>query len=289
MSLFRAYYNLAKPGIVRSNVLSAIAGYFFASSLESSLWDIMWCALGFAAIIASACAANNILERKSDAKMERTKTRELPSGRIDVKSAFTFVLVTFVLGMGILLWTLTPIVSLLALGLFVSYVCIYTPAKSKTVLSTWFGTIPGALSLLAGYAAATGTIAAWDALLLFVVMAVWQMAHFYSIAIFRRNDYRTARLPVHPNVYGMRRTVGAIRLFSLTFVVANILLCSVGSATIGYGALMTVASAYWAWQCYKTPAPPETWARRQFRVSLGVLLLMCGALAGDGIVRALWL
>lgn len=284
-----SYYRLAKPGIVRSNVLSAVAGYFYAFSLTSSLWVVVWLGIGLALVIAAACAANNIAERNSDARMQRTKTRELPSGRLSVHEAIIFTVVTLVAGMGLLWYTQPFVVALLALGLFVSYVFIYTPAKQKTVYSTWIGTLPGAASIVAGYAASTGTIAHVDAVLLFVVMAMWQMSHFYSIAIFRRDDYKAARLPVHPNVFGMRRTIRAIRLFSVLFLVSTTLLYLFGSASIGFALVMAVASSYWVFLCYKTPAPAPVWAKRQFLASLGVLMMLCVALIADGIIREIWL
>lgn len=285
MQSLRAYYNLSKPGIVKSNAFSAFAGALFVYNGIATLTTALWCALGFVFVLAASCAANNVLERKSDAKMERTKKRELPSGKLSLRQAVIFVCLMLTLGLAILLLTLRPIVAVLALVLFISYVFVYTPSKRKTILSTWIGTIPGVVSIVGGYAAVTGTVATLDALLLVVVMAMWQVPHFYSIAIFRRDDYRAAGLPVHPNVLGMRRTIRAIRLLSVVFLLSCVLLSLVGSASWVFAIIMTVAAAYWVYLCTQPAAPALPWAKKQFVASLMVLMVFCAALIADGLLR----
>src|SRR5262249_4458865 len=146
--------------------------------------------VGMGLIIASACIFNNYIDRELDAKMARTQKRALVTHEISVAAALLFAIALGAAGFVVLSRT-NPLTVAVGPTAIITYVIFYGWARRHSVHGTLVGTIPGAASLVAGYTAATGRLdtAAW---LLFAIMVVWQMAHFYSIATYRLADYKAA-------------------------------------------------------------------------------------------------
>jgi len=278
--MLKEYYQLTKPERTLANVITALAGYLFASR-----WHVDWPVLlalliGSTLIIASACVLNNLIDRDLDKKMVRTKKRALVTGRIPARHAGVFAATLGLVGFWALAYTNWLTFCVGALAGFVGYVALYDVAKRKSVWGTLVGTIPGGASLVAGYTAVTGRldVAAW---LLFIIMAAWQMAHFYAIAIYRLKDYQKAGVPVWPAKYGVANTKVQIFLFVAAFVAANALLAVSGHVKYSYLIVMTLVGGYWYWravQGFAKKVDDEAWARGMFGVSLVVLLVFAGVL-----------
>lgn len=283
MKQIQLYLKLTKPGVLFGNVLTAVAGYLFASSGGFQVATFTAMLTGTTLVIASACTLNNYLDQDIDAKMERTKTRPLIDGSISPKGALLFAIILGLSGVYVL-WKFTdPLVLWLGIIGFVTYVWLYGAfTKRKSVHGTLVGSISGAIPILAGYVAAAHTIDT-NAILLFLILFFWQEPEFYSIATYRRKEYKAAGIPVISVIRGINRTVREIFVYTVLFVIVALLLAVVGSASYTYLVVMTLTCAYWmriGIQGLKTK-DPAAWARRMFHASLNVLLLLCLMLSID--------
>lgn len=275
------YYILSKPGIVRANVITATAGYLYASQ-----FDIDWLVLagllaGLTALIAGACAYNNYLDRGIDARMQRTNKRGLVTGDLTVTQALTYATLTTAGGLLLLALSQNTLTLVLALIAFVDYVVLYGWSKRRSVHGTLVGTLSGSIPLVAGYTAFTGRFDI-DAWLLLALMTAWQMAHFYAIALYRLKDYKQARIPVMPAVHGAAATKPQIVLYIVLFLgAAGALAVDGGLGWLG-GLVLLALGLYWlivTLASYRTLGA-EQWGKKVFLVSLVVMLGMSLSLAG---------
>jgi heme o synthase len=287
MDVAKRYYWLTKPGIVFSNTIAAMAGFFLASGLTGQLNLILFLALvlGIVFVIGAACVLNNYIDRDIDRKMKRTSWRATATGKITKKAVYIFASVLGVIGFGVLaLFTNILTIGLVVLAFF-SYVVVYGAAKRKTIHSTLIGTVPGAIPPVAGYVAVTG---AFDvaALLIFLIMVCWQMPHFYAIGMRRRDDYAAAKIPVMPVVKGMRATKIQILFYVSGFILFNILLVAFGYVGYVYLVVMSGLGIVWlvkGMRGFKVD-DDQKWAKRMFSFSLVVLLSLCGMWAVGGLL-----
>lgn len=273
--MLKDYYKISKPGIIYGNLLSALSGFFLASRVGIDWAALAFFAVGLSLVIASACALNNVWDRGLDAKMQRTKNRPTATGKISAFSATVYGLLVLVLGAGLLFFKLNAASAISALVGWAVYVLIYTPLKIKTRFATELGSLSGAMPPVAGYAAALGKLdaaAAW----LFLFMILWQMPHFYAISLFRLKDYEAAGVPAEPLAGSVKNTKTKIKIY-IVLVLFSIL----GFWYFGYvGKTFLAASGaaviYWLIIALKNVRPEEEslWAKKVFRVSLLVLLVV---------------
>lgn len=282
----QAYYRLTKPGIIYGNALMAIAGYFFGAAGNPSLTVFLAMLVGTAAVIASACVYNNVIDRDIDAKMERTKERALPTGRIPQVDALLFASFMLLIGLVLLVLGTNSLTAFVALVGHLAYVVLYGYAKRKTVYGTLVGTLSGSTPPVIGYVAATGSFDV-TALLLFIVLAAWQMPHFYAIAIFRRDDYKQANIPVLSVVSGLEATRRQIIIYVGIFILSCVLLGLFSPLSLLSTLILILLGAYWLLLCLTRveDEPIERWACRQFGWSLKLLLFMCVILSLDSFLH----
>lgn len=278
------YYHLTKPGIVYSNTIAAIATFLMASAWDFKLQSLFGLATGTALIIASSCVINNYIDRGIDARMTRTKSRALVSGKIPVMNALLFAAVLGVVGFSLLFaftnWQ-TALVG--AIGV-VSYLVLYGWAKRITTWGTLIGSISGSMPFVSGYVAVTSMFDI-GALLLFMIMASWQMAHFYAIGMYRAEDYRSAGLPILPVMKGYRRTQLSILGYISLFIIFVSLLSSLEYVGVIVLIVLLPVTVRWLNNGLTTSAAsPAQWGRTMFANSLGVLLLLCGMLSVGSII-----
>lgn len=284
----RSYLQLIKPGITLSNTISGVAGFFLAVSvvmpdLPTLFKTALGAVAGTALIIASACVVNNIIDRNIDKKMKRTSRREVAAGSIDVPKAVVYAALLGLVGFASLLLLTNILTFVLGLIAYVWYVVIYGIAKRTTPYSTLIGGVAGSLPPVAGYTALTGTIDS-GAVVLFLILFFWQMPHFYAIAMFRRDDYASAKLPVWAVAYGMKSAKAQLFIFTVLYAISAALLTLFGYTGIIYLILTTVLSVYWLYQGASkyTKLDDVKWAKTMFGVSLLVLLALCGLIAVGG-------
>jgi protoheme IX farnesyltransferase len=278
----KRYYWLAKPGIVYGNLVTAIAGYFFGAAGHPTLTKLLAVIFGVAFVIGCGCVLNNIIDIPLDTLMKRTKTRALVSKKISTRAAYIYAVALGLAGFYILAqFTNALTVYTGAVGL-VFYVLVYGYAKRRSVHSTLVGTVSGATPLVAGYVAATNRLDL-AALLLFLVMLCWQMAHFYAIAIRHVKDYKAAGIPVLPVKKGTEATEQQIIFYIIGFMIASLFLSGFGYVGIIYSTVMVLVSVRWLQLAFRGYAneDPQKWAKRVFLFSLVSLLVFNFMIAID--------
>lgn len=270
----KLYYMLTKPGIIRGNAIHVLAGALLASAMGVSWPPIIAVLLGTSFVIASACVANNYLDRSMDIKMKRTQKRASVTGEISITQASLFGLALLLVGFYIL-YTYTNItVVVIGIAAYLLYVFAYGFAKRHTVHSTLVGAIPGALPAMAGYVAVTGELSA-GAWLVFLLIMVWQMPHFYAISIFRRSDYKAAGVPV----LGVVRSFQVVKQYILFYMVAYVCVIAamIYATTVSptSGLILLAGAAYWLFVYLTTDdSDHDKWAKSIFGASLVLTLLL---------------
>lgn len=271
--MFKTYYRLTKPGIIYGNILTAAAGFMLASKGHIDFVRLLSTLGGMSLVIASACVFNNYIDRGIDQKMARTKRRALVAGKIRGRDALIFASIIGVVGFMILALHVNWLVFAIGMVAFVDYVVLYGWAKRHTVHGTLVGAISGSAPVVAGYCAVTDRLDT-GALILFLILACWQMPHFYAIAMYRFDDYKAAGLPVLPVKKGLQ----AAKIQIIAYVVAFILACAAltvfGYAGYSYLVVITLLNLGWLYlglQGFKTP-DDKRWARKMFFYSLLIIL-----------------
>jgi protoheme IX farnesyltransferase len=155
--------------------------------------------LGTALSCMGACALNQVLERDTDALMNRTADRPIPAGRMTLATGSLIGVTLSFAGVGLLATGANALTALLSATTIVTYVLAYTPLKRITSVSTIVGAVPGALPPVMGYTAATGRIEL-PIVVVFLIMFLWQLPHFLAIAWLYREDYARAGMPMLPVV-----------------------------------------------------------------------------------------
>ncbi|WP_353098407.1 heme o synthase [Stenotrophomonas lactitubi] len=279
---FRAYLQLAKPGIVAGNLVSVSGGLLLASRGEVSWPQFALILAGVALLIASGCALNNVIDRDVDAVMARTRFRPMVQNVIGVPAAMAFAVLIGVSGMGLLYgvtrhW-LAPLLMLVG---YAAYVGLYSLwLKRRSVHGTLAGSISGAIPPVVGYCAVSNSMDG-AALTLLLMLSLWQMPHSYAIAIFREADYRAATIPVLPVVRGMRAAKRQILLYTIAFAASSILLAL--TARLGWIYVLAAlgCAIHWTWLAFLgfSASDDRAWARRVFWTSITQLTILSSAMA----------
>ncbi|MDX1568161.1 MAG: heme o synthase [Longimicrobiales bacterium] len=186
-----AYVELTKPGIAVYVMVAAGVSYFVGAAGSPELALLLHVVLGTGAATAGSLALNQVIERRLDALMERTRGRPLPSGRVETLPAFAFGTVLLLLGVAYLWWATGWLPASLALLSALIYTLGYTPLKIRSYLATLVGAIPGAMPVLIGWTASTGALSL-GGLSLFAVVFLWQLPHVLAIGWLLRRDYARA-------------------------------------------------------------------------------------------------
>lgn len=276
----RNYYSLTKPRVTYGNVLTTVAGFLLASFALEGRVDVgllIAVTIGTTLIIASACVLNNYLDRDIDSIMERTKQRAVVAGKVKGYRAVIFSIVLGFLGLGLLIAFSNWLVVIIGLIGFLTYVVLYGMlSKRLSTHGTLVGSISGAMPILAGYVAVSGEIDA-GAIIVFIILFAWQFPEFYSIAIYRFNEYKAAGIPLLPIVKGLKRTKLEIFIYTLVFVASSLALTPLGYTGIIYFIVMGTLGLYWLYLAilgFKAK-DDDAWARKMFRFSMISILVLC--------------
>lgn len=204
-SRLRAYYELTKPGITGYVMVTAGVSAYVASRGGIGLVAAIHAMLGTGLSTAGALALNQFVERDYDARMTRTRSRPLPSGRLTPAEAIRSAVVLLAAGLTYLATVSGWLPAVIAAGSALSYLAIYTPLKRRSYVATLAGGFPGAFPVLIGWSAATGSVD-MGAAALFSIAYLWQLPHVLGLAWMLRNDYAKVGFKLIPE--GGGRVIG---------------------------------------------------------------------------------
>lgn len=207
-------------GLVYFVLITSACGYFLSLAVETKFsWlHLLSTVLGIALITMGSFALNQWQEVAIDSKMQRTQGRPIPAGIISKSNAFIIASLLLLIGTP-LLWWASPLSALLCWLTVVLYNGLYTMLwKPKWVFGAVPGAIPGAMPVVIGYAANTTDIFHKESLYLFLIMFLWQMPHFWSLAIRYQEDYKKGNIPVLPSVLGDYTTIFHMGLYLFLYV-----------------------------------------------------------------------
>ena len=282
---------LTKPRVVSLIVFTAVIGMFLAVPAERLVSPVFWFAavfatLGIALVAGSAAAVNCLVEQKIDARMARTRARPLPMGTVTSLETLLFAGMVGGFGLTILYLLVNPLTMWLTSATFVGYAVIYTVLlKPLTPQNIVIGGASGAMPPVLGWAAVTGEVAS-DALLLFLIIFAWTPPHFWALALYRKNEYAQAGVPMLPVTHGDRFT----RLHVLFYTVILVAVTALPFATRMSG-LIYLASAVVLGALFLVYATriflnySDELAKKTFRYSIVYLSLLFAALLVDHYFR----
>lgn len=276
------YYLLTKPGIILGNLVTVAAGFILGSGGHINFLLFLYTLLGITFVMASACVFNNYIDCPLDKKMNRTKNRALVIGLITGPHALLFGSILGLLGLLTLaVFTNMLTVAIAGIGFFV-YVVLYSFWKGKTVYGTAIGSIAGAVPPVIGYCAASERFDA-AAIILFAMLVLWQMPHFFAIALQHMEDYKRANIPTLPIVKGAWMTKIHMLLYIMAFVPLTMALTLFGYTGLVYLIVAPTISIAWMILCisgFKT-INDQRWGRQMFQFSLAVILVICTVIPLD--------
>lgn len=270
------YYLLTKPGIIMGNLITLAAGFLLASKGNVDVWLFLQTLLGLALIMASACVCNNYIDRTIDKKMQRTKKRALVTGAITGRNALLFAALLGIAGTAVLaLYTNALTVGVAAIGFFV-YVVLYSVWKCRTIYGTAIGSVAGAVPPVVGYCAVSNNFDL-GALILFAMLVLWQMPHFFAIALYHFDDYVAAGVPVLPIKKGAFRAKVHMVIYIVCFIVTTAMLTLFGYTGYAYLFVVTAIGILWLILSIQGFASrnDSLWGRRMFQLSLVMIMTIC--------------
>ncbi len=284
-NIWRAYIYLTKPGIITGNLITTLGGFLLGSNGNIHPLPLIGILLGMMFCIGCACVLNNYIDRDIDIYMERTKKRTAIIKLVPTRNALIYAFLLGFIGVGILFFLTNFLVLLLSAIGFVFYIFIYTYTKRKTIYGTHMGAISGAVPLVAGYLAAAQRFDL-GALLLFLILVLWQMPHFYAISIFRLKDYAKAKIPALSVKHGVRLTKIYIIFYIVLLGISLDLLTFFGFAKLSYLLIMKACILIWFFKGLQGIWSEEDnkWAHKVFGWSLITLLIFSAMISLDSIL-----
>ena len=285
-SIARQYWSLTKPRVVALIVFTAAIGMFLAVPGLPPLRESVLGFLGIWLAAASAATINQLLDSRIDAQMARTNWRPIVVGQVTPRQALVFALVLGAASMAILLIWVNTITAVLTFCSLIGYAVVYTRfLKRATPQNIVIGGVAGAAPPLLGWAAVTGMQDQWGwahALLLVLIIFVWTPPHFWALAIFRREDYSRAMVPMLPVTHGVTYTRWQILLYTVLLFVATLLPWATGMSGVFYLGGAVVLGLVFVWHAWKLLDPPdEFYAMRVFNYSVVYLMALFAFLLVD--------
>ncbi|KAF0216086.1 MAG: protoheme IX [Geobacteraceae bacterium] len=271
---------LAKPGIVIATALAGFTGMVLAAQGLPGTTAALVTVTCLILAAAGAAMINNVLDAGLDLHMARLRGRTAALGRLGERRVFLAALAAVAVSLALAVCFLNFLTALLILAAVLSYTVLYTLwFKRRSPFGAVVGGIPGALPVLIGSAAATGSVGP-GSLLLFLVMLLWQPPHFWTLALHCREEYAVAQVPVLPAVKGESFTITSIFLFTASLLPASLSLWHFGYCSGWYGGcaslLWVVLLAFWYMDIVKGRR-----FERAFRVSILYLTLLFLAIMVD--------
>jgi protoheme IX farnesyltransferase len=285
---WRDFIELTKPKVSLLIVFTAIVGMVLASPGMVPLSALVFGTLGIAMASGSAATLNQILDRRIDKQMARTRRRPLATGSLQTSQALVFAGVLCVGSMTVLSLSVGSLCAILTFGSVIGYAVIYTGwLKHATPQNIVIGGAAGAAPPVLGWVAVTHSIDA-QALVLFLIIFAWTPPHFWSLAIARREEYAKVGIPMLPVTHGVPYTRLQILLYTVLLILFTLIPAVIGMSGLIYLAAALVLDArflYLALALYRGVRPELP--IRTFRFSITYLMALFGAFIADHYFRLL--
>ncbi|WMT40265.1 heme o synthase [Paenibacillus sp. D2_2] len=270
---WKDFIALTKPGILRSNLIAAFAGFWVASGWHLQYVNLILMLLGTVLVMASSCVFNNYFDRDLDMKMARTQNRVLPTGKMSPKTVLWYAIILGVLGLSVLFIGNGLLAGVFGIVGMLVYVVVYTLwLKRSSTWSTSVGAISGAMPPVIGYVAAAGKVDL-GAILLFAMLFLWQPPHFWALGIRRVEEYRAAGFPLLPVVKGIPRTKLQMIPYLILLLPIPVLMYVYDYTGIWFLIIGELLSVSWLLMALKGFRSQENdaWAKRVFLFSINYL------------------
>ncbi len=286
-----AYVALTKPRIIELLLVTTLPTMIVAQRGVPPVWLMAATLLGGALAAGGANAINMYVDRDIDRLMHRTRKRPLVTGAVTPRSALIFA-VTLEVAAFAELWALVNLLSaVLAVSATAFYVFVYTMwLKRRSTQNIVIGGAAGAVPVLVGWAAVTGTLT-WTPVVLFAIIFIWTPPHFWALAVRYRDDYRAASVPMLPAVASLVRTTSEIVVYTVALVAVSLAFSAVAHMGLVYtlsaavlGAVFVVMAAH-LWRLARADRATGREAMRLFGYSITYLTLLFVAMAGDTLTR----
>ena len=263
------FFELTKPRIVLMVLITAFVGYYAGSGRVPDYLQLLQMLIGTALAAGGTLTLNQFIERDVDAKMERTRRRPLPDGRVLPQDALWFGLLLTSLGLGYLAAAVNLLSAGVAGAITLSYLLIYTPMKRLSLLCVPVGAVPGALPPVIGWVAARGELSV-DAWVLFAIMFLWQIPHTLAIAYLYQADFARAGIQFLPVIEpDGESTHRQILIHCAALLVVSLLPTLIGLAGASYFvAAFLLGAGFIASGIKLAMAPTRSGARRLLFASL---------------------
>ena len=278
----RAFCALTKPRVVSLIVFTAVIGMFLATPGMVPPRILVAATLGIALVAGAAAAVNCLVEQRIDALMLRTRWRPLPRGELSAAPTLAFAGVLGSLGLWLLAHFVNPLTMGLTLATFVGYAVVYTlilkPATPQNIV---IGGASGAMPPVLGWAAVTGEVTT-EAMLLFLIIFAWTPPHFWSLALYRTEDYARAGVPMLPVTHGRDYTRLQVLLYTLILFAVTLLPYVVRMSGLLYlFAALALGGVFIGYALRIYLAYSDSLAQKTFRYSIAYLALLFAALLLD--------
>ena len=283
---WRQYLELTKPRVVALLVFTALVGMFLAVPGLPPLHESVFGLFGIWLAASSAAAINHLIDQRIDKVMVRTAHRPLATGALRPVQVLVFALLLGIASMLVLALLVNPLTALLTFAGLIGYAVVYTGwLKRATPQNIVIGGVAGAVPPLLGWAAVTNMQGPWDwqyALLLVLIIFVWTPPHFWALAIFRREDYARALIPMLPVTHGVTYTRWQILFYTVLLLQVSILPVVFGMSGFFYLGGALVLGSVFLWYAWRLLDPPdEFFAMRVFNYSIIYLMALFAFLLVD--------
>ncbi|HXY92711.1 MAG TPA: heme o synthase [Acidimicrobiia bacterium] len=281
------YVQLTKPRVIELLLVTTVPAMILAAGALPSVLLIVEVLVGGALAAGGANTINCWIERDRDQVMRRTAQRPLPSGRISPEGALVFGLVLEIVAFALLWSTVNLLAAALAVSATLFYVFVYTIwLKPRSPQNIVIGGAAGAVPVLVGWAAVTGTLAA-PAWVLFAIVFFWTPPHFWALSLRYYDDYRAAGIPMLPVARGVEVALREIAVYSVVVVATTLVLPLVADTGAIYLAAAVVLGLVFVWRAMQLVrhSSPER-AIAFFMFSNLYLALLFAAIAVDTLVRS---
>jgi protoheme IX farnesyltransferase len=276
------YLELTKPRVVALIVFTAIIGMFLATPALPPWQALILGSIGIWLAAGSAAAINHLLDRDKDAVMARTAARPLVTGELSPRQVLVFALALGLASMVLLVVFVNVLTAALTFASLIGYAVIYTVyLKRATPQNIVIGGAAGAAPPVLGWAAVTGEVHPY-ALLLFLIIFIWTPPHFWALAIFRRDDYSRAQVPMLPVTHGVEYTRWHVLYYTVLLLVVSLLPFVTGMTGVVYAAGALVLGLGFLWYAIRLLNPPsERFAMDVFNYSIIYLMALFAFLLVD--------